>query len=319
MPNMSRRKITRPLLIWSKHDNVVTTRTFSKAYGLAALRLGWGYCPPPLPRRSIACVGRSTLMRRHERRSRRFDDQAHIENSRAHNTQWRDWLVQQIGGLGHCRAHTQPISFSCNLPMRKKRRMPMRLMRQWGHSARADRLWLAAYAAFECRHGSRQSRCPGRIGKVQKWGRQVSQPNIALIGLGLIGSSLGHALKKNKLAAHISGYARSAATRDKALELGFVDSVHDTAAEAVIDADIVFLQHAAQRHKELAEEIVPGLKDNAILTDVGSVKARAERVTPLLEAACISSPAIRLPAPNNPGRKPVLPNCSKALVHFDTG
>ena len=112
----------------------------------------------------------------------------------------------------------------------------------------------------------------------------MSQPNIALIGLGLIGSSLGHALKKNKLAAHISGYARSAATRDKALELGFVDSVHDTAAEAVIDADIVFFNTPLSVIKQLAEEIVPGLKDNAILTDVGSVKVGVlKELTPLLE------------------------------------
>ena len=112
----------------------------------------------------------------------------------------------------------------------------------------------------------------------------MSRPNIALIGLGLIGSSLGHALKKNKLAAHISGYARSAATRDKALELGFVDSVHDTAAEAVIDADIVFFNTPLSVIKQLAEEIVPGLKDNAILTDVGSVKAGVlKELTPLLE------------------------------------
>jgi histidinol-phosphate aminotransferase len=83
------------------HDNIVTTRTFSKAYGLAALRLGWGYCPPqvadalnrlrgPFNINAVAMqVGLAAL-----------DDQAHIEKSRAHNTQWRDWLVQQIGGLG---------------------------------------------------------------------------------------------------------------------------------------------------------------------------------------------------------------------------
>ncbi|NBR79180.1 MAG: prephenate/arogenate dehydrogenase family protein, partial [Alphaproteobacteria bacterium] len=41
----------------------------------------------------------------------------------------------------------------------------------------------------------------------------MSQPNIALLGLGLIGSSLGHAFKKYGLAAHVSGYARSAQTR----------------------------------------------------------------------------------------------------------
>jgi histidinol-phosphate aminotransferase len=82
-------------------DNVVTTRTFSKAYGLAALRLGWGYCPPAVadalnrlrgPFNINAAAMQAGLAA--------LDDQAHIEKSRAHNTQWRDWLVQQIGGLG---------------------------------------------------------------------------------------------------------------------------------------------------------------------------------------------------------------------------
>ena len=83
------------------HDNVVTTRTFSKAYGLAALRLGWGYCPPAVadalnrlrgPFNINAAAMQAGLAA--------LDDQAHIEKSRAHDTQWRDWLVQQIGGLG---------------------------------------------------------------------------------------------------------------------------------------------------------------------------------------------------------------------------
>ena len=97
----------------------------------------------------------------------------------------------------------------------------------------------------------------------------MSKPNIALIGLGLIGSSLGHALKKNGLAAHISGYARSAETRARAMEIGFVDSVHETPQEAVIDADVVFFNTPLSVIKSLAEDIIPGLKDNAILTDVG--------------------------------------------------
>lgn len=111
----------------------------------------------------------------------------------------------------------------------------------------------------------------------------MSKPNIALIGLGLIGSSLGHALKKNGLAAHVSGYARSAETRARALDIGFVDSVHETAQEAAIDADLVFFNTPLSVIKELAEEIIPGLKDNAILTDVGSVKAGVlKELTPLL-------------------------------------
>ena len=112
----------------------------------------------------------------------------------------------------------------------------------------------------------------------------MSKPNIALIGLGLIGSSLGHALKKNGLAAHVSGYARSAETRARALDIGFVDSVHETAQEAAIDADLVFFNTPLSVIKELAEEIIPGLNDNAILTDVGSVKAGVlKELTPLLD------------------------------------
>ena len=112
----------------------------------------------------------------------------------------------------------------------------------------------------------------------------MSKPNIALIGLGLIGSSLGHALKKNGLAAHVSGYAHSAETRARALDIGFVDSVHETAQEAAIDADLVFFNTPLSVIKELAEEIIPGLKDNAILTDVGSVKAGVlKELTPLLD------------------------------------
>jgi cyclohexadieny/prephenate dehydrogenase len=45
----------------------------------------------------------------------------------------------------------------------------------------------------------------------------MSKPRIALIGMGLIGSSLGHALKKHQLSSHISGYARSEATRQRAM------------------------------------------------------------------------------------------------------
>ena len=90
------------------YDNVVTTRTFSKAYGLAALRLGWGYCPPAIAEALNRLRGpfniNSAAM---SAGLAALDDQAHIANSRAHNTQWRDWLVQQIGGLGISVRNTQ--------------------------------------------------------------------------------------------------------------------------------------------------------------------------------------------------------------------
>jgi cyclohexadieny/prephenate dehydrogenase len=95
---------------------------------------------------------------------------------------------------------------------------------------------------------------------------------IAIIGLGLIGGSLGHAIKRGGLAGHIAGFATSEATRNRALELGFVDSVHRTAAEAVEDADLVVVCTPVGALGAVAAEIEPHLKKGAILTDAGSVK-----------------------------------------------
>ncbi|MCA3561375.1 MAG: prephenate/arogenate dehydrogenase family protein [Aestuariivirga sp.] len=95
---------------------------------------------------------------------------------------------------------------------------------------------------------------------------------VSLIGIGLIGSSLAHAMRKQALAREITGYARSEATRAKALELGLVDRVFPTAAEAASDADLVILCSPVGTYGALAQEVGPTLKPGAILTDVGSVK-----------------------------------------------
>ena len=100
---------------------------------------------------------------------------------------------------------------------------------------------------------------------------------VALIGIGLIGSSLSHIMRREKLAGHIAGYARSAATRDKAVELGLVDSMHETAAEAVKDADLVILCSPVGAYGGISREISASLKPGAILSDVGSVKAAVVR------------------------------------------
>ena len=92
---------------------------------------------------------------------------------------------------------------------------------------------------------------------------------IALIGLGLIGSSLGHALKRDGLVGHIAGTARSASTRDKAMEIGFIDSAHETAFEVVADADLVVICAPVGAYAAIAEQIAPGLKNGCIVTDVG--------------------------------------------------
>ncbi len=94
---------------------------------------------------------------------------------------------------------------------------------------------------------------------------------VALIGLGLIASSMAHAMRAGGLAGEIVGYARSAETRAVAKEL-FCDRVCETAAEAVQGADLVVLAVPVGAMGAIAAEIGPHLAPGATVTDVGSVK-----------------------------------------------
>jgi len=95
---------------------------------------------------------------------------------------------------------------------------------------------------------------------------------VALVGLGLIAGSMAHAMRRAGMASVIAGHARSAETRAVAREIGLVDEVFETAAEAVAGADLVVLAVPVGAMAAVMEEIAPHLKPGATLTDVGSVK-----------------------------------------------
>ena len=106
---------------------------------------------------------------------------------------------------------------------------------------------------------------------------------VAVLGLGLIGSSLCHVMKREGLAGVISGNAKSRSTLDKALEIGFIDSAHPLPADAVRNADLIVLAAPVGANKRLAKTISKSLKPGAIVTDVGSVKAAViSDITPYL-------------------------------------
>ena len=96
---------------------------------------------------------------------------------------------------------------------------------------------------------------------------------LALIGLGLIGSSIAHAARRGGLAREIVGYARSQETRDTAARLGFLDTVADSATAAAAGADCVVLCVPVGVIGAVTREIAGSLVPGAILSDVGSVKA----------------------------------------------
>lgn len=95
---------------------------------------------------------------------------------------------------------------------------------------------------------------------------------VALIGLGLIASSMFWAIKRAGLAGEVTGFARSQTTRDTARKIGLCDRICDTAAEAVKDADLVVLCVPVGVMGDVAAEIGGSLKPGATVSDVGSVK-----------------------------------------------
>ncbi len=111
----------------------------------------------------------------------------------------------------------------------------------------------------------------------------VTYDRVALIGLGLIASSMFWAMKRAGLAGEVTGYARSEETRATAREIGLCDRICDSAEEACKDADLVVLCVPVGAMEAVTRQIAPALKEGAVVTDVGSVKrAVIEAVGPNL-------------------------------------
>jgi cyclohexadieny/prephenate dehydrogenase len=101
----------------------------------------------------------------------------------------------------------------------------------------------------------------------------VQFDRIALIGIGLIGSSIAYDIRRLGLAKEIVVSTRKPETLKRAEELGLGDRYTISAAEAVKDADLVIVSVPVGASGSVAEEISAALKLGAIVTDVGSTKA----------------------------------------------
>lgn len=95
---------------------------------------------------------------------------------------------------------------------------------------------------------------------------------LALIGIGLIGSSIARGARERGLAKTIAIATRRAETLEDARKLGLGDIYTQDAAEAAREADLVILCAPVGAYETLTKQIAPHLKPGAILSDVGSVK-----------------------------------------------
>lgn len=96
--------------------------------------------------------------------------------------------------------------------------------------------------------------------------------NITILGVGLIGGSLGLALKKHNFSGTIIGLGRRLSTLELALKIGAVDKITLDFAEAIEPADIVVISTPVELIAPMAKQVAKYAKDGCIITDVGSVK-----------------------------------------------
>ena len=100
---------------------------------------------------------------------------------------------------------------------------------------------------------------------------------ITIVGVGLLGGSIGLAVKRRKLAREVAGFVRRAASLPDCEHAGAVDYATTDLLAAVSNADLVILCTPLAQMRALTEQFLPALKRGAIVTDVGSVKADVVR------------------------------------------
>ena len=105
----------------------------------------------------------------------------------------------------------------------------------------------------------------------------VQFQKITIVGVGLLGGSIGLAARQRRLAGEIAGYVRRAASMQDCEKTGAVDYATTDLLAAVSGADLVILCTPLAQMRSLTQQILPALKRGAIVTDVGSVKADVVR------------------------------------------
>ena len=280
-------------------ENTVMTHTFSKIHGLAALRIGWMFGPAHIVDavnriRGPFNVSTPAMLAA----VAAIEDTAHQQMSKTHTEKWRNWLTEEIdkarpqGDAERGEFRADPFPARQGQDLGGGRRVPDQAR---PGAARAEQLRPAACAAHDHRHRGSQppgGRRPARLhGGASERARRIFK-KVALIGFGLIGGSIARAARAQGLAGEIVTTARSAKTRARVAELGIVDRVVETNAEAVEGRRSRHPLHPGRRLRPGGAGDRAHLKPGAIVSDVGSVKGAVVRdMAPHLPAGVHFVPA----------------------------
>jgi len=101
---------------------------------------------------------------------------------------------------------------------------------------------------------------------------------LAIIGVGMIGSSLALALKRAGVVGHVVGCGRNQANLEKGIELGVIDSYQLSIADAIEAADTVVVAVPLGAMESVFQKISDGITDEMVITDVGSAKASVVKI-----------------------------------------
>jgi prephenate dehydrogenase len=101
----------------------------------------------------------------------------------------------------------------------------------------------------------------------------VQWSHVSLIGVGLLGGSIGLALRQRGLAGRVTGYVRRSASVKECRDVGAVDEAMTDVTHAVAGAELIILCTPIAQMRELTERMLPAVERGALITDVGSVKA----------------------------------------------
>ncbi len=135
---------------------------------------------------------------------------------------------------------------------------------------------------------------------------------VTLLGLGVMGASLGLALKRLASPPRVVGFSRSAATRRTAADLGAVDCVYEQAGEAVAGSDLVVGCLPILALTPAFSDVLPELAPDVLLTDVGSTKQWLDdHIRPLLRI----SPAVYIGSHPMTGTEQSGPQAARADLY----